>query len=175
MSQSVLCRALTSEPRSWKSLLNCCLEVVTSKLHAAFLLVSYNELIKKSHKQYTIFKYLESALKTNDLIKSMFVSQGALKATQRCEKTQGLKWAGGERCMSTLTHGGSGVKCAVCFSPEIPLESEKSPLVNQNWHVTRQELISTAWHIFMDSCFVGNFMISCTSNPLACLAEVQEH
>lgn len=78
-------------------------------------------------------------------------------------------------CMSTLTHRGSGVKCSVCLLSEIPLESERLPLVNQNWHVARQELISTDWHFLMDSCFVVNFMSSCTSNCLACLDEVQGH
>lgn len=117
----MLCVVLNSEPYSRKSLLNCCLAVVTSKLHAAFLLVSYNEFIKKCHKQYSIFKYLESALKTNDLIKSVFVSQGnsggALKAIQRCEKTCGLKWARGRGLHEhTCPWGLWGKKCRVLFT-----------------------------------------------------------
>lgn len=58
--------------------------------------------------------------------------------------------------MSTVVPGGSEVKCAVCFSPEIPLESKKLPLVNQNGCVARHELISTDWRSVMESCSVGN-------------------
>lgn len=112
---------LSPEACSSKSLLNYCLAVVTSKLHAAFPLVSYSELIRKCHKQYTIFKYLESALKTNDLIKSAFISQGnlgcALKATQRGEETWGLKWARGRALYEhTRPWGLRSKTCCVLFT-----------------------------------------------------------
>lgn len=51
ISQSVLSMVLSPESCPWKSLLNCCLAVVTSKLHAAFLLGSYSGFTRKRHKQ----------------------------------------------------------------------------------------------------------------------------
>lgn len=97
----------------------------------------------------------------NDLINLCSFS-GYLKGTQTCEVHWGLQWLR-RVVLHEHTHKGSGDKCPVCFLSEIPLESKRLPLGNQNWHIVRRELISTDWHFLMDSCFVGNLMSRCTA------------